>query len=40
MLYLKMDDLQLTDIFENFEETSTQQYGINLLCNDSARGYT
>ena len=31
MLYLKMDVLQLTDVFENFVETSTLMYGINPL---------
>ena len=40
MLYLKMDVLQLTDIFENFVQTSTEEYGINPLYSFSAPGYT
>ena len=40
MLYLKMDVLQLTDIFENFVQTSTEEYGINPLYTFSAPGYT
>ena len=40
MLYLKMDVLQLSDIFENFVETSTEEYGINPLYSFSAPGYT
>ena len=40
MLYLKMDTLQLTDIFENFVQTSTEEYGINPLYSFSAPGYT
>ena len=39
MLYLKMDVLQLTDIFENFVQTSTEEYGINPLYSFSAPGY-
>ena len=35
-----MDVLQLTDIFENFIEKSTQEYGINPLYSYSAPGYT
>ena len=31
MLYLKMDILQLADVFENFVEKSTLMYGINPL---------
>ena len=40
MLYFKMDDLQLTDVFENFVEKSTLMYGINPLYSYSAPGYT
>ena len=40
MLYLKMDVLQLTDIFENFVQTSTEEYGINPLYSFSAPVYT
>ena len=40
MLYLKMDVLQLTDIFENFVQTSTGEYGINPLYSFSTPGYT
>ena len=40
MLYLKMDVLQLTDVFENFVETSTLMYGINPLYSYSLPGYT
>ena len=40
MLYLKMDVLQLTDIFENFVQTSTEEYGTNPLYSFSAPGYT
>ena len=40
MIYLKMDFLQLTDIFENFVQTSTEEYGINPLYSFSAPGYT
>ena len=29
MIYLKMDVLQLTEVFENFVEKSTLEYGIN-----------
>ena len=39
-LYLKMDVLQLTDVFENFVETSTLMYGINPLYSYSLPGYT
>ena len=40
MIYLKRDILQLTDIFENFVQTSTEEYGINPLYSFSAPGYT
>ena len=40
MLHLKMDVLQLTDVFENFVETSTLMYGINPLYSYSLPGYT
>ena len=40
MLYLKMDVLQITDVIENFVETSTLVYGINPLYSYSAPGYT
>ena len=40
MLYLKMDVLQLTDVVENFVQTSTGEYGINPLYSFSAPGYT
>ena len=40
MLHLKLDVLQLTDIFENFVQTSTEEYGINPLYSFSAPGYT
>ena len=40
MLYLKMDVPQLTDVFENFVQTSTEEYGINPLFSFSAPGYT
>ena len=40
MLYLKMDVLQLTDVFENFVQTSTEEYGINPLYSYSLPGYT
>ena len=39
-LYLKMDVLQLTDVFENFVETSTLINGINPLYSYSLPGYT
>ena len=40
MLYSKMDVLQLTDVFENFVEKSTLEYGINPLYSYSLPGYT
>ena len=40
MLYLKMDVLRLTDVVENFVQTSTEEYGINPLYSFSAPGYT
>ena len=40
MLYLKMDVLQLTDVFENFVEKSTLEYSINTLYSYSLPGYT
>ena len=40
MLYLKMDVLQLADVFENFVEKSTLEYGINPLNSYSLTGYT
>ena len=40
MFYLKMNVLQLTDVFENYVQTSTEEYGINPLYSFSAPGYT
>ena len=40
MIYFKMDVLQLTDVFENFVQTSTEEYGINPLYSYSLPGYT
>ena len=40
MLYLKLNVLQLTDISENFVQTSTEEYGINPLYSFSAPGYS
>ena len=40
MLYLKMDVLHLTDVFENFVESSTREYKINPLYSYSLPGYT
>ena len=40
MLYLKMDVLQLIDVFKNFVEESTLEYGINPLYSYSLPGYT
>ena len=39
-LYLKMDVLQLAEIFENFVEKATLEYGINPLYSYSLPGYT
>ena len=40
MLYLKMDVLQLADVFENVVESSTREYKINPLYSYSLPGYT
>ena len=40
MLHLKMDVLQLADVFENVAEKSTLMYGNNPLYSYSAPGYT
>ena len=40
MLYLKMDVLQLADVFENFVESSTRVYKINPLYSYSLPDYT
>ena len=40
MLYLKLDVLQLADVFENFVESSTREYKINPLYSYSLPGYT
>ena len=40
MLYLKMDVLQLANVFENFVESSTREYKINPLYSYSLPGYT
>ena len=40
MLYLKMDVLQLADVFENFVESSTREYKIYPLYSYSLPGYT
>ena len=40
MLYLKMDVLQLADVFENFVGSSTREYKINPLYSYSLPGYT
>ena len=40
MLYLKMDVLQVADVFENFVESSTREYKINPLYSYSLPGYT
>ena len=40
MLYLKLDVLQLADVFENFVENATLEYGINPLYSYSLLGYT
>ena len=40
MLYLKMDVLQLADVFENFVKSSTREYKIIPLYSYSLPGYT
>ena len=40
MLYLKMDALQLADVFENFVEKSTIEYSINPLYSYFLPGFT
>ena len=40
LLYLKMDILQLADVFENFIQSSIKSYGINPLYSYSLPGYT
>ena len=40
MLYLKMDVLQLTDVFAKFVEKATLEYSINPLYSYSLPGYT
>ena len=40
MFYLKMDVLQLADVFENFVESSTREYKIIPLYSYSLPGYT
>ena len=40
MLYLKMDVLQLADVFENFVQSSTREYNFNPLYSYSLPGYT
>ena len=40
MLYLNMDLLQLTDVFENFVESSTREYKNNPLYSYSLPGFT
>ena len=40
MLYLKMDVLQLVDVFENFVEKATLEYSINPLYSYYLCGYT
>ena len=40
MFYLQMDVLQLADVFENFVQTPTEEYGINPLYSYSAPEYT
>ena len=39
-LYLKMDALQLAEVFENFVQTSTEEYGINPLYSYLTPGYS
>ena len=40
LLYLKMDILQLADVFESFIQSATKSYGINPLYSYSLPGYT
>ena len=40
MLYLKMDVLQIADVFENFVKNSTREYNINPLYCYFLPGYT
>ena len=40
VLYLKMDVLQLADVFKNFVESSTREYKFNPLYSYSLPGYT
>ena len=40
MLYLKVDVLQVADVFENFVESSTREYNISPLYSYSLPGYT
>ena len=40
MLYLKMDVLQIADVFEIFVESSTREYNINSWYSYSLPGYT
>ena len=40
MLSLKMDNLQLADVFENFVKSSAREYNINSLYSYSLPGYT
>ena len=40
ILYLKMDVLQLANVFENFVESSTREYNFNPLYSYSLPGYT
>ena len=40
LFYLQMDVLQLADVFENFVQTSAEEYGINPLYSHSAPGCT
>ena len=40
LFYLQMDVLQLADVFENFVQTSAEEYGINPLYSHSTPGCT
>ena len=40
MLYIKMEVLQVTDVFEIFVEMSTLEYSINPLYSYYLPGYT